>query len=160
MFQGVDLVIDASAEIGVQQLVGAVSDELGIPQIYLWATEGARGGVVARSFPKETGCWYCLQLAFERETVPLPPYDAAGTVQPRGCATRTFTGASFDLAPISIQAMRVAASALTHNRREGDADVFICALDRGVSASPPQWESAALERQEGCPCCGAQERAA
>lgn len=160
MFAGVDLVIDASAEVGVQQLISTTADELALPQLYLWATEGARGGVVARSFPGTTGCWFCLQLALDRQTLPLPPRDNAGTVQPRGCGSRTFTGAAFDLAPISVHAARVAASFLSSGRRAGDEDVFVCALEDGLSALPPQWQSAPLGRQEGCPCCGGAQAAA
>lgn len=160
MFDGVDLVIDASAEIGIQQLVGSVADELGLPQLYLWATEGARGGIVARSFPEETGCWFCLQLALERGTVPIPPRDDIGTVQPRGCSSFTFTGASFDLAPIWAQAARVAASLLASGRRIGTDDVFVAALDGGLSAVPPIWTAVPLAREEGCPCCGAERVAA
>lgn len=160
MFEGADLVIDASAEIAVQQLVSGIADSMQIPQLYLWATEGARGGAVARSFPDETGCWYCLQLGFERGTIPLPPYEETGTVQPRGCASRTFTGASYDLAPIHAQAMRVAASLLALGRREGEEDVFTCSLDGSLSPSPPRWEANPLSREEGCPCCGVEQVAA
>lgn len=160
MFDGVDLVIDASAEIGVQQLVSSIADELGLPQIYLWATEGARGGVVARVIPGATGCWYCLQLALDRESVPLPARDETGTVQPRGCASRTFTGAAFDLAPIFAQAARVAASALVSGQRIGNEDVSVCSLAAMPSPAPPEWLTSPLERQEGCPCCGAEHVAA
>ncbi|MEJ7569164.1 MAG: ThiF family adenylyltransferase [Gaiellaceae bacterium] len=160
MLEGADLVIDASAEIAVQQFVGGIADSMQIPQLYLWATEGARGGVVARSFPGETGCWFCLQLGFDRATIPLPPFEETGTVQPRGCASRTFTGASYDLTPIHAQGMRVAASLLGLGRREGEDDVFICSLEGGLSPGAPLWQARPLAREEGCPCCGAEQAAA
>jgi hypothetical protein len=159
MFDGVDLVIDASAELGVQQLVSTIADDLGIPQLYVWATEGARGGVVARVLPGASGCWFCLQLAIAREAVPLPARDDAATVQPRGCGSRTFTGAGYDLAPVSTQAARVASSFLAAGRALGADDVFVCSLDGSLSPAPPQWDVAPLSREEGCRCCG-RERAA
>jgi len=150
MFDGVDLVIDASAEIGVQQFVAHLADERGIGQITVSATEGARGGLIARVMPGETGCWHCLQRELDDGTIPVPPHDEMGTVQPRGCATRTFTGTAFDLLPIVAQAVRTATTTLLDGRR--GADIFVCSLS-GVDGAP-QWTSHILERREDCVGCG------
>jgi hypothetical protein len=159
MFDGVDLVIESSGEIGLQQFVSSVADELGIPQLFVWATEGARGGVVALRLPGVTGCWHCLQLGIAAGALPSPARDEMGTVQPRGCGSRTFTGSSFDLAPIWAHAARVASSALASGTPAANA-VFVCSLDGGVSPEPPQWQAVPLPQQEDCPCCGRAKAAA
>lgn len=151
MFNGVDLIIDASAEIAVQQLVAFIADEGGIPQITVSATEGARGGIIARVMPAESGCWHCLQAALNDEAIPVPPHNEMGTVQPRGCGTRTFTGTSFDLMPLVAQAVRTATTTLTRGR--AGADVFVLSLTADDGA--PAWSSQSLERRAGCPGCDA-----
>lgn len=149
MFEGADLVIDASAEIGIQQLVAFVADGVGIPQITVSATEGGRGGIVARVIPGVTGCWHCLQASLNDGAIPLPPHDEMGTVQPRGCGSRTFTGTSFDLLPIIAQAVRLATTSMLSGR--AGADVFVLSL--GSEDGAPQWSSYALERRMSCPGC-------
>ena len=39
-------IAEASAEIGIQQALATAAEEHGIRQLYVWATEGARGGAV------------------------------------------------------------------------------------------------------------------
>lgn len=149
MFDGVDLVIDASAEIAIQQLIASLADERGIPQITVSATEGARGGIIARTMPGQSGCWHCLQSALHEGAIPVPPHDEMGTVQPRGCGSRTFTGTSFDLLPVVAQAVRTATRTLLHGR-EGE-DVFV--LDLTDEDGAPRWSSHPLGRRAGCPGC-------
>jgi molybdopterin/thiamine biosynthesis adenylyltransferase len=146
----VDLVIDASAEIGVQQFIAHLADERGIPQITVSATEGAWGGLIARVIPGASGCWHCLQQSLYDEAITLPPHDEMGTVQPRGCGSRTFTGTSFDLLPIVAQTVRVATTTLIEGR--SGADVFVCSLADASGA--PVWVAASLERRGACPGCG------
>jgi molybdopterin/thiamine biosynthesis adenylyltransferase len=160
LLDGVDVVIDASAEIGIQQFIAAIAEERRLPQVYAWATEGARGGAVARVLPGVTGCWHCLQLVFERGRIELPPHDQTGTVQPRGCASRTFTGASYDLLPIAAQVARVAVATLLADRKENEGDVFVASLPGGISPIPPAWRASPLERRSECPGCGEARAAA
>jgi len=153
LFAGAHVVIDASAEIGVQQLVADVAREHELPQVYLWATEGAYGGVVARIVPGETGCWFCLQLAIEDGSVVAPPREPAGTTQPRGCGTPTFTGENFNLLPIVAQAARVITGVLLETLPIGQ-DVFVMALRVGDDAAPaPLWTTYSLERHPRCTVC-------
>jgi hypothetical protein len=60
------------------------------------------------------------------------PADPQGEVQPVGCADPTFTGASFDLGMISLQATRLIVSTLCASADGGypaiDADVIVAAL--------------------------------
>jgi hypothetical protein len=150
---GAHLVIDASAEIGVQQVVAALADERELPQLYVSATEGARGGLVARVAPGRTGCWLCLQWHLEDGSIPLPAREAPPTLQPRGCASLTFTGAGFDLLPIAAQATRVAATVLENpGQPPGGPDVFVCSLPEDPPL-PPIWSTHPLDPHPKCPAC-------
>jgi hypothetical protein len=147
-----DLLIEASAEIGIQYALATAAEEHGIRQLYVWATEGARGGAVALIDPAKGGCWLCLQHYLEDGTIPLPAHDEPKTLQPRGCGTLTYTAAGFDLEPISAHAVRVAAAALSEEiEREGSL-VYICSFPEG-SSDPPQWSKHQIEAREGCPVC-------
>lgn len=150
--EGCELVIEASAEIGVQQAIAASADERSLPQIYVWATEGARGGLVAHVRPSETGCWMCLQYHLEDETIPLPAREETPHLQPRGCAALTYSGAGFDLAPTVSQAARVATAALSSKASADGSDVFVCSFADDPYA-PPVWTSHALEPHPRCEPC-------
>lgn len=150
---GADLLIDATAEIGVQQALAALAHERSLPQLYVSATEGARGGLIAHVRPGLTGCWLCLQWHLETGSIPLPAREEAATLQPRGCATLTFTGAGFDLLPVAAQAARVAAAALSDRSPQiSGHGVFVCSFgdDR---AEPPTWSSYPLAPHTSCPRC-------
>jgi molybdopterin/thiamine biosynthesis adenylyltransferase len=153
---GADLVVDASAEIGVQQVLAELAAERGLPQLYVSTTEGAQGGLVARVVPGITGCWMCLQRHLDdNKEIPAPPRNKTATVQPRGCSTLTFRGAGFDIEPVIAQGARVAASMLS-DEDEGDdgrCDVFICAFGEG-RLLPPQWSAHPLTPHPECSTCG------
>lgn len=147
---GASLLLDASAELGLQYLLSDLARERGLAQIYVSATEGARGGQIALIVPASGGCWHCWGLHQMDGTIPLPPSDPAGTVQPRGCAAPTFTGASFDLLPVTAQAARVASGA----SREAVArsTVWVCDISAdGVGA--PVWTAHEILTHEDCPFC-------
>jgi len=149
-FDGLDLLADATAELGVQHLLSTLADDARIPQVYAWGTEGGWGGAVARVVPGRTGCWYCLQLALDEGTIPLPPAAPAASLQPRGCAEPTFVAAGYALSPIIAQAVRLIARTL---RGDGGEDVFICELeDQGGELPAPRWTSYPLAVDKRCPC--------
>jgi molybdopterin/thiamine biosynthesis adenylyltransferase len=159
--EGADLLIDATAEIGVQQALAEHATEQGIPQLYVSTTEGARGGLVARVVPGITGCWMCLQLHLDEGTIPVPAREETATVQPRGCSTLTFVGAGFDISPVIAQGARVAASMLTEgpagDEPEGDRrDVFVYSFAE-ARPSPPRWSSHRLTPHPKCPACAASD---
>lgn len=157
MLDGADVVVDASAEIAIQHLLADIAAERALPQIYLSATEGAYGGVVARCLPGETGCWFCLQLAIEDESIVAPPHEPTGTTQPRGCGTPTFTGESFNLLPLVAQAARVTAAVLLGTLPAGQ-DVFVMALRDGDDPAPaPRWMTYPLEHHPRCPVCASDD---
>jgi hypothetical protein len=147
---GASLLLDASAELGLQYLLSDLARERGLAQIYVSATEGARGGQIALIVPTRGGCWHCWGLHQRDRTIPLPPSDPAATVQPRGCAAPTFTGAGFDLLPITAQAARVASAAL--GGAVAQSTVWVCDMpDDGVGA--PLWTPHEIPRREDCPFC-------
>ncbi|MGH2957080.1 MAG: ThiF family adenylyltransferase, partial [Solirubrobacterales bacterium] len=147
---GADLLIDATAEIGIQQLLADAADVRRMNQIYVSATEGAQGGIVARVVPGSGGCWLCLQHALQDGSIPPPPADPSATTQPRGCAARTFTGAAFDLLPIIAEAARV--SAATLSMAASQSEVWVCEL-AGDPDEPPSWDRHALPVHSDCPRC-------
>ncbi|MGH2833129.1 MAG: ThiF family adenylyltransferase, partial [Solirubrobacteraceae bacterium] len=151
LLSGASLVIDASAEIRVQQLLSDFARERTLTQLYLSATEGARGGQVILIVPGAGGCWHCWKAHAFEGTTPLPPAEPGGTVQPRGCASPTFTGTSFDLSPIVAQAARAAAAAL-RPLAELSSTAWVCSLaDDGTG--PPTWTSHSIAVHPGCPFC-------
>lgn len=152
---GVDIVVDASAEIGVQQYIASLADDRGLPQMYLWATEGGWGGAVARVMPGATGCWYCLQMHLDDATIATPPHDKTGRVQPRGCDNPTFTATSFDALAIVAQATRAITATLLHGRAADTTDdVFICSQQpNGTAIVAPAWTASSLDSHSKCPLC-------
>jgi molybdopterin/thiamine biosynthesis adenylyltransferase len=150
---GTDLVIDATAEIAIQHVLGDLASDAGIPQLYVWGTEGAYGGAVARVIPGETGCWLCLQFALEDDSIVAPPFEVDGSTQPRGCGQRTFTGEGFNLLPVVAQAARAAVMTVLGEMPAG-RDVFVMSLREGEeAAAAPAWTTYALERHPRCPRC-------
>lgn len=117
---GVDLVYDASAEIGVQHLLSDLARERGIPYLAISTTFGARGGLVTAIRPAQTeGCWLCLQHALDDGTIEPPPSDPAGLVQPVGCASPTFTGAGYDTLHVALAGVRAAVGILLERAHPG-----------------------------------------
>ena len=155
-FEGVHLLLDATAEIGVQQLLSSLADEAGIPQVYVTATEGGWGGIVARVVPGQTGCWWCLQRRLEDGSIELPPAAPNGTTQPRGCSAPTWTGTSFDAMPLVAQAVRTATFTLLGERpAEGANDVFVCSqkAETASELAAPPWTSYPVEVHTDCAAC-------
>jgi hypothetical protein len=153
---GSDLLIDATAEIGVQQALAFHANTRGLRQIFVSATEGARGGLVAKIDPAAGGCWLCLQLQLEDGSIPIPAHAEPLALQPRGCTSLTYTGAGFDLLPIIAQAVRVAAATLAEVSEPGSV-AYVCSLG-GDKADPPHWSTHTVKRLPDCPVCkGAQE---
>lgn len=147
-----DLIIDATAELGMQHLTEAIGADH--PRVYTWATEGAVGGAVVR-LGTGPACWLCLQHSLTDGSVPLPPADEQATIQPRGCASRTFTGAAFDLAPVANQSVRVAVATLLGTSSAAH-DISILALrdTDGTMLPAPRWHTQPLEPHIGCDVCG------
>jgi molybdopterin/thiamine biosynthesis adenylyltransferase len=152
MLEGADLLIDATAELGLQHLFSDLARERNLAQVYVWATEGAWSGAVAHIVPGATGCWSCMQHHFETNELPYPRGSPTGTVQPAGCATTTFTGANFDLLPLVAQASRVASRALTSSPVTGD--LHVVELESGSGVQPaPRWSTHWITTHPECRDC-------
>lgn len=151
LLDGVDLLVDATAEIGIQQALAALADDQEIRQIYVSATEGARGGLVAKLVPGSGGCWMCLQLAIEDGSIPIPTHNEPPSLQPRGCSSLTYRGAGFDLEPVVAQGLRCATATLSTSATEDHSVVFVCSLDEQLH--PPAWSTYSLEEHPQCSFC-------
>jgi molybdopterin/thiamine biosynthesis adenylyltransferase len=157
LFDGADLIYDASAEIGINHLLSDMAAESQIPYICVSTTYGAWGGRLIRVRPngKTMGCWMCHQWAIEKGLIPSPPSDPKGEVQPAGCADPTFTGTGFDVMDVALAGVRLAIGTLQMSIPNGypdvDWDVAVLSLrDDMGRVTVPRWEVFPLERHPSC----------
>jgi len=151
----VDLIVDATAEIGVHELTSAIALEACKPWVMLSASPGIGGGTVVRIDPDARGCFACFQWHHKRGTIPMPPAVEIALVQPAGCAQPTFTGSGFDLALVSAQAARVIVSRLLRGTDGGypedGYDAHILTLrDKDGNPQPPHWDGFHVDRHPEC----------
>lgn len=155
LMDGVDLIIDATAEVGVQEVTADMARVLGQPWLMLSASEGAAGGTVVLVDPDADWCFACFQWHRVDRSVPFPIAITTESIQPVGCAEPTFAGAGFDLAEVSLQACRVALGRLLRNVADSypsdGFDAWILAL-RAADGTvvPPTWDGYRLERHGSC----------
>jgi len=119
MLDGVDLVYDASAEVGLHFLLSELARERGIPYVEAWTKNGAWGGVIGRVLPGVgQPCWTCYSFALDDldATIAVKP---GGYHQPAGCADPTFTGAGFDVAAFALEGTRLAIATLLREEENG-----------------------------------------
>jgi len=159
LLQDIDLLYDATAEVGIQHLLSDLARSKHITYVSASTTPGAWGGWVTRIRPGKTkGCWVCLQHLWEERAIPLPPEDSKELVQPAGCAAPTFTGASFDIMEVVLTGVRLSVATLCSEASDGypgiDWDVGILSLrDLAGKVIPPRWETFDLERHGSCEAC-------
>jgi molybdopterin/thiamine biosynthesis adenylyltransferase len=154
---GADLVIDATAELGVQLFLADLARTRGFPLLTVEAREGGYAGAVVRYDPARPGCYHCFKEHQADGRFVLPRDATTGVTQPRGCAAPTFTGAAFDLVPVAALAARVTAQTLLRPAF-GDAPYDIALLfnrtdDAGTIGETPRWEIFRLEPNARCPSC-------
>ena len=158
MLDGVDVIYDATAEVGIQHLLSDLAAEKGIPYIAIETTHGTRGGIITRCIPGRTaGCWGCLQHHLTEETIIPPNRDesASAQVTPAGCGSPTFTGNNFDALEIALAGVRMAISTLMEQIPGGYPrtpwDVAVINLrDGDGKLIPPQWSTYPLTRHINC----------
>jgi molybdopterin/thiamine biosynthesis adenylyltransferase len=159
-FNGISLLLDASAELGVSHFLSYEAKKRNIPYVCIYATEGAWGGLMMRVVPGKTeGCWMCLQYA--KRDYPddfIPVMDGEGKVQAAGCGDITFTGASFDLQNVTLAGVRMAVSVLCSDEENGYPDLgwdvgVLKLMEPGTGPTPPQWEVSPLKIHPECPYC-------
>jgi ThiF family len=160
LLEGADLVYDASAEPGIMNLISDLASEIKIPYLRVSSNWGAWGGIVARIMPEKEGCFSCFMLALSENDPPehhidLPYSDEKGFFQPTGCASPTFTGASFDINLISMTGVRYAISTLLNEKEAHypaiEKDICIIKLrDQSGNAIIPSFSGYALRRHPKC----------
>lgn len=159
LLQDVDLLYDATAEVGLQHLLSDLASARRVVYISTSTTPGAWGGCVARIRPGQTsGCWTCLQHSLNTGAIPAPPSDPRELVQPAGCAAPTFTGASFDISEVVLTGVRLSVATLCSGAGQGypdfDWDVGIVSLrDSMGRVIAPRWDTFNLGRHPSCEVC-------
>lgn len=152
-----DLILDATANTAANHALADAAWELGIPYVCVSATAGAWGGIVACIERGRTACWSCFNAALDA-TIPLPPADDSptGRITPVACSETTFTGAGFDLTPLSDEAVRSVVSRLSADVVGGypamSWSVEVLALrSPDGEPIPPSWSAFPLRPQPDCP---------
>jgi molybdopterin/thiamine biosynthesis adenylyltransferase len=138
----VDLVINLTAEHSVIKIFNRLCLDLNVPVIHGWISNGAWGGRVLRTIPRQTGCYSCLEdIEIEVSSAPTDE------IYPRGCGFPTFAGASYDIYEVATQTVRMATNTLLG--RKLDYDQII------VQNYPfPKIEMISHKRDLDCPLCG------
>jgi len=155
---GVDMIVDATAERCVSHFLSDIAKERAIS--YLWATgtHGSWGGTIGRVVPGRTpGCWKCFQRFLYDEKFKGPNQENMSDVQPPGCFHSTFTGTGFDMDHVSLEATRLVVSTLCQGSIKGypdfNWDVGIVNLfsEDGLPIAA-EWHTYPLERHPECDC--------
>lgn len=145
-----NLVIDATAELAVHELLADMARSDATDFIFAEVTGGAWSGYVGCFGSDGEGCWNCAELGTQDGSLVLPNGDSNGTIQPVGCAEPTFTGASVDLGEVALQTVRVALEALSGGSR-------LCAVIDSVELRGadghrhlPAWKRQIVPRHSSC----------
>lgn len=151
LLEDVDLVIDASASHGVTTFVADRCVRARIPCISVSATPTVEGGIVAE-FAPGGGCPICLEHYWHDGTVESPrgmgKEDAL--IQPPGCAERTFTGASYELEEIALQAIRVVVQVLSGDTRHSPSVYTLNLNPTDDGTTLPAWRKDAFPQHPRC----------
>lgn len=157
VIDGLDLVLDCTAEKGLQQALAWLARRGGKPYVAASATNGGWGGRVVRLRPTPgTACWSCLEYSLNDASIPvLAAAPESAGVQPVGCADPTFTGSGFDLAEVALHTVRVAVASLQADEPGGypdsghDVHVLTLRTSDGVPV-PPTWAGLPLPVHPSC----------
>ncbi|MCO6177480.1 ThiF family adenylyltransferase [Ciceribacter sp. RN22] len=147
-----DLVIDASASTGVTWYLSDECRRLGKTMVSLAATASLKGGTVSLYRPT-SGCPICREHAYVEGTIPRAPgaTDYSELTQPPGCAENTFTGASFDLQELVLQAVRLSVETLDDGAGRSSV-VQTLSLHDGTRRTLPAWTENELPASPRCGC--------
>lgn len=153
------LILDATAELGVQHFLADTAASLGLPFVSVAGTHGGWGGKIIRIRPgKTSGCWMCAKWAFKDGSIPEPPGDDAGTVQAQGCGDVTFTGAGFDMSQVALSAVRAVVSTLCESIDGGYPEMpwdvtTISFRDESGQVIQPTFDTYPIEKHARCSNC-------
>lgn len=148
-----DLVVDCTADIGVQNFLASTLRAAGKPYLQVEATKGVWAGLIALYPPEADVCWGCVQrhLAAPALKAALPAEPGANVPTP-GCLEPTYTGTGYDLAAIAAQTVRTTVGYLT--AASGDASpggvVTVTLRDDTGRETLPQWAAHDLKPHRDC----------
>jgi hypothetical protein len=159
--EGADLIYDATAEPGINQLLCEIAARQKIPYITVSARAGGWGGHVVRVKPDSSGgCYLCYLHSLYDGEIPQAPFDPKGDeLQPAGCGDITFKAAGFDVEEIALGGVRMAVSTLCEREEGGyppmSHDVGIVSLRDMQNGETifPQWHTALLRKHPKCGAC-------
>jgi len=152
IFSNSDLVIDATAELGIQRLLSDFALEYDIPYVVAHSTNGGYGGQLVRLKKGTTGCLNCLRWHQVEGTIDEPPFLAGDWSQPAGCAAPTFVGSSWDLQEVSLAAVRIATTTLLGGDQPWDVAILRL-VDHEGRPCPPHWTTFSLPIHAKCSPC-------
>ena len=152
----VDVIVDATAEYGVQYFLSDLAMRADLPYVSAHGTHGGYGGEIVSLRKGATGCWMCLRWARQDGAIPEPPALTADWIQPQGCDARTFLGSSFDLAEVSLAAVRAVIEIAIGEPGVQDADVRVLRLRNDVGQRIlPEWRGYRVTPHAACASCTA-----
>ncbi|WP_198032296.1 ThiF family adenylyltransferase [Mesorhizobium sp. LNHC252B00] len=153
IFAKADVVINATASSGISRLLADHCTSAGKPMISLFGTLSLKGGVVAAYQPK-SGCPTCREFAYDKGLIQKAPGsgEISALNQPAGCAELTFTGASFDLHELSLDAVRLTGDILSQPADFKESLVHTLTLHDGIKRVPPSCRVDGLPPMKECGC--------
>jgi hypothetical protein len=155
LISSLDVVIDLSTEDAANQLLSDLAQLHGKSYVCASATPGAWGGLIFQWRPdRGDRCWMCMRSLIYPDWAGLPPADPEGDNQPPGCPARTFTGSSFDLGEIALEAVRTVVSICGHHGGYVDTpwQLSVCKMRDGAARTLPQWSAHEIPKRPGCSC--------
>jgi hypothetical protein len=156
ILDGCDVVIDLTAEFGVNEFLAMLASRMDVPYLRGSATPGAWGGYIAHfNVTPDRACWVCMTHDLYGDTFAddLPPSDPAGTLQPPGCPSITFTGTSVDLQEISMEVVRQTLGIVSTEYPLPPEQMSIVRLrDENGGRMLPAWTNRKIKRRENCKC--------
>jgi molybdopterin/thiamine biosynthesis adenylyltransferase/ubiquitin-protein ligase len=149
-----DAVVDMTAEVTANHILADMAAWASKPYVVANATPGAWGGMVFQVRPAhDDACWMCMRTSLYPDSDNLPVADPDGLIHPPGCAARTFSGTSFDLAEIIDEAIRVICGILGSAYPLTTWQLGVCNLrSKDGGRIPPNWRGLDIKRRKGCAC--------
>jgi hypothetical protein len=153
LIEEADVVVDASASTGVTNYLSDECRRLGKTLVSVAATASLKGGTVSIYRPS-SGCPICREHAYYHGQFARAPgaTDYSELTQPPGCAESTFTGASFDLQELTLQAVRAIAGIIEGSDIEPQSVVQTLSLHDGARRTLPSWIETSLPPSPKCRC--------
>lgn len=154
----VDLIIDTTAEQGVNYYLSRFAKDYGIDYLMGYSTNGYWGGVILSLLKESNGCWFCFQQNMTEGKYPEPPEDTTDYVQPQSCDEPTFIGPHFEIQNFTNILVKKAAGILSNDYTDSypelDDEVYILSnREENGNIILPNWSSFELTKNKKCPYC-------